>query len=146
MADALDRFRLDYAPLMLRYLAQQDEAGLQAAYELGREAMRDSVGLLEVVRVHNELFLDVLATARDADEGRDAGTRLEHSADRPHRLLRDVPTGLHGRAPNSRGPGRAVVTRRPSRRAVTRTRAWPARGSTLRGASVPEAGRHLGTL
>jgi hypothetical protein len=68
MPDALSRFRLDYAPLMLRYLAQQDEAGLRAAYELGREAMRDSVGLLDVVRVHNELFLDVLSTARDAEE------------------------------------------------------------------------------
>ena len=68
--DAQERFRLDYAPLMLRYLAQEDEAGLQAAYELGRRAMRDSVGLLEVVRIHNELFLDVLATARNADEGR----------------------------------------------------------------------------
>lgn len=71
MPDALIRFRLDYAPLMLRYLTRQDEAGLQAAYELGREAMRDSVGLLDVVRVHNELFLDVLSTARDATEGDD---------------------------------------------------------------------------
>ena len=68
MADALHRFRLDYAPLMLRYLTEQDEAGLQAAYELGRQAMRDSVGLLDVVRVHDELFLEVLASARDTDE------------------------------------------------------------------------------
>jgi hypothetical protein len=67
--DAVDRLRLDYAPLMLRYLAQQDETGLQRAYELGRRAMRDSVGLLDVVRVHSELFLDVLATAHDAEEG-----------------------------------------------------------------------------
>ena len=67
--DAQQRFRLDYAPLMLRYLAHQDEAGLQAAYELGRSAMRDSVGLLDVLRVHNELFLDVLATVHDAEEG-----------------------------------------------------------------------------
>jgi len=66
--EAVDRFRRDYAPLMLRYLAQRDEAGLQAAYELGRRAMRDSVGLLDTVRVHHELFLDVLATARDTAE------------------------------------------------------------------------------
>jgi len=80
MPDALARFRLDYAPLMLRYLAQRDETGLQAAYELGRRAMRDSLGLLDVVRVHNDLLLDVLATARDAGEGRElaeaAGTLL----------------------------------------------------------------------
>jgi len=68
MSDALNRFRLDYAPLMLRYFTQRDEAGLQAAYELGRRSMRDSVGLLDIVRVHHELFLDVLATARDAQE------------------------------------------------------------------------------
>jgi hypothetical protein len=69
--DRVDRFRRDYAPLMLRYLAQRDEAGLQAAYELGRRAMRDSVGLLDTVRVHNEVFLDVLATVHDTAEGLD---------------------------------------------------------------------------
>jgi hypothetical protein len=68
MADSLTRFRLDYAPLMLRYLTQQDESGLKSAYELGRSAMLESVSLLEVVRVHNEMFLEVLTTARDTDE------------------------------------------------------------------------------
>jgi hypothetical protein len=70
MTDALHRFRLNYAPLMLRYLARQDEAGLQAAYQLGREAMRESVGLLDIVRVHNDLFLEVLATVHDVEEAR----------------------------------------------------------------------------
>jgi hypothetical protein len=69
MTDALHRFRLNYAPLMLRYLARQDEAGLQAAYQLGREAMRE-VGLLDIVRVHNDLFLEVLATEHDVEEAR----------------------------------------------------------------------------
>lgn len=71
MPDAVERLRLDYAPLLLRYLAQRDEAGLQSAYELGRRAMRDSVGLLDTVRVHNELFLEVLATVHDVEEGMD---------------------------------------------------------------------------
>jgi hypothetical protein len=53
---------------MLRYLAQRDEAGLGSAYELGRRALRQSVGLLDVVQVHHELFLDVLATVRDPEE------------------------------------------------------------------------------
>lgn len=70
VADAVSRLRLDYAPVMLRHLSQQDESGLQSAYELGRGAMRDSVGLLEVVRVHNEVFLDVHAAARDLEESR----------------------------------------------------------------------------
>jgi len=68
MDDTLQRFRLDYAPLLLRYLAQHDESGLKLAYDLGRDAMRDAVGLLDVVRVHEELFLEVLATAKDAEE------------------------------------------------------------------------------
>ena len=68
MADPLERFRLDYAPLMLRYLSQRDEAGLGLAYELGRNALAHHVSLLDVVRVHHELFLDVLGTVRDTEE------------------------------------------------------------------------------
>ena len=47
---------------------RRDESGLQAAYQLGRRAMQDSVSLLDVVRVHNDLFLKVLTTVRDLDE------------------------------------------------------------------------------
>ena len=68
VTDPLLRFRLDYAPLFLRHLAQRDESGLQAAYQLGRRAMEESVGLLDVVRVHNDLFLEVLTTVDDLDE------------------------------------------------------------------------------
>jgi hypothetical protein len=71
VTDPLERFRLDYAPLLLRYLTQRDETGLQAAYQLGRDAMQDSIGLLDVVRVHNDVSLEVLATARDVDEAHD---------------------------------------------------------------------------
>ena len=70
MSEALDRFRLDYAPLMLRYLTYEDEEGLRSAYELGRAAMQASLGLLDVVRVHNQLVLDILEGARDLDEAR----------------------------------------------------------------------------
>jgi len=68
--DALTRLRLDYRPIMLRYLSTEDESGLRSAYELGRRAMQASVGLLEVVRVHNETFLEVHATVRDLAEAR----------------------------------------------------------------------------
>ena len=70
MDDTLDRLLLDYAPLMLRYLNHRDESGLQSAYELGRQAMCESVGVLDLVRLHNEVWLGVLATARDVDEAR----------------------------------------------------------------------------
>jgi Phosphoserine phosphatase RsbU, N-terminal domain len=68
VTDDVDRLRRDYAPVFLKYLARQDETGLEAAYELGRDAMRRSIGLLEVVRVHNEAYLDVVATVRDVEE------------------------------------------------------------------------------
>jgi hypothetical protein len=68
VVEPLQRFRLDYQPLLLRYLTQRDESGLRLAYDLGRDAMRDSVSLLDVVRVHHELFLGVLATVRDTEE------------------------------------------------------------------------------
>lgn len=71
MDDDLVRLRRDYAPLLLRYLSQQDEAGLRSAYELGREAMRRSVGLLEVVRVHNETYLEVVSTVREIGEAQE---------------------------------------------------------------------------
>jgi hypothetical protein len=63
-----DVLRRDYRPPFLAYLAHQDEAGLGAAYELGRQAMRRSVGLLGLVQVHNDVFLQVVRTARTADE------------------------------------------------------------------------------
>jgi hypothetical protein len=76
VTDHVDRLRRDYTPVFLKYLTRQDEAGLESAYELGREAMRRSIGLLEVVRVHNEAYLDVVATVRDVDEAK----RLARSA------------------------------------------------------------------
>jgi hypothetical protein len=71
VTDDVDRLHRDYAPVFLRYLTRQDEEGLRSAYELGREAMRRSVGLLEVVRIHNEAYLDVVGTVRDVDEARE---------------------------------------------------------------------------
>jgi hypothetical protein len=62
----LDDLRRDYTPPFLAYLTQRDEAGLGAAYELGRDAMRQGVGLLDFVRVHNIVVADVLASARSA--------------------------------------------------------------------------------
>ena len=97
VTDPLERFRLDYAPLLLRHLAQRDESGLQAAYQLGRRAMQESVGLLDVVRVHNDLFLEVLTTVRDLDEVTDLTRGRVDAPHRPRRVLRGGPARLHGR-------------------------------------------------
>src|SRR3954469_18881429 len=71
MGDELERLRRNYAPLLLRHLSAEDEAGLRSAYELGREAIRHNLGLLDVVRVHNETYLEVMDTVRDASDARE---------------------------------------------------------------------------
>lgn len=45
--------------------------GLRSAYELGRVAMGCSVGLLDLVRIHNEVFLEAIATARTPESAQD---------------------------------------------------------------------------
>jgi hypothetical protein len=69
--DPLLALRRDYAPPFLSYLAHHDEAGLRAAYELGRRAMSRGIGLLDLVRVHNEALAEVLPTARTVTEAAD---------------------------------------------------------------------------
>jgi len=71
VSDELARLRQDYAPVFLAYLTHRDEAGLRAAYELGRRAMSSTVGLLELVGVHHEVALEVMRTARNVDEAQD---------------------------------------------------------------------------
>ena len=71
--DRLRRLHQDYAAAFLGYLAGRDEGGLRAAYELGRGAVSDPVGLLNLVRVHHEVLVGVLRTARTPDEVQDVG-------------------------------------------------------------------------
>jgi len=64
---ALARLRLDYRSALVGYLSRRDERRLHSAYELGRSAINDRVGLLELVQVHNSVTLDLLRAAVDAD-------------------------------------------------------------------------------
>jgi hypothetical protein len=66
--DRLERLRRDYRPAFLAHLARRDEAGLRAAYELGRAAMADGIRLLDVVQVHHEVFLRFATELRHVDE------------------------------------------------------------------------------
>ena len=68
MTEDVQPFARDYTPAFLAYLARSDEQGLSSAYELGRRAMTAELGLLTVVRVHHQVLLDVLETARDPRE------------------------------------------------------------------------------
>jgi hypothetical protein len=66
--DAQERFRRDYAPAFLGYLSAGTEPGRQAAYELGRRAIRDRLSILDLARIHHSVLLEVLKTHRTAPE------------------------------------------------------------------------------
>ena len=68
MNDPVGDLRRDYRPRFLAYLTRLDEAGLNAAYELGRQAIERNIGLLDLVRAHNGVYLDVVSTARSLEE------------------------------------------------------------------------------
>ena len=71
--DELRRLHQDYAAAFLGYLTRRDEGGLRIAYELGRRAVSDPVGLLNLVHVHHEVLMEVLRTARTPEDIRDVG-------------------------------------------------------------------------
>jgi Phosphoserine phosphatase RsbU, N-terminal domain len=64
---ALARLRLDYRSALVGYLSRRGESQLHSAYELGRSAIAQGVGLLELVQVHNAVTLDLLRAAGEAD-------------------------------------------------------------------------------
>jgi hypothetical protein len=71
VADPVDDLRRDYRPPFLSYLTNLDERGLAAAYELGRRTMLRRLGLLDLVRVHNEVYVEVVSDARTLGEAQD---------------------------------------------------------------------------
>jgi hypothetical protein len=60
-------FARRYRAALLDYLLGSDEAGLVRAYELGRSAMQEGLGLLEILRVHHGTMRTIVGSARDVD-------------------------------------------------------------------------------
>ena len=56
--------RRDYRVALLRYLPRGDESASTAGYEIGRVAATTGVGLLDLVRIHQELVGEVLGASR----------------------------------------------------------------------------------
>ena len=56
----LDGLTRDYRVAFLQYLSGRREAALARGYELGRAAVTEGVSILELARVHHEVFLEVL--------------------------------------------------------------------------------------
>jgi Phosphoserine phosphatase RsbU, N-terminal domain len=50
----------DYRVAFLRHLARREESALHAGYQLGRAALAAGFTLLEVVRVHHDVLIQVL--------------------------------------------------------------------------------------
>ncbi|WP_222267485.1 phosphatase RsbU N-terminal domain-containing protein [Modestobacter marinus] len=57
-----------YRAAFLRFLARHEESALHAGYEIGRSALQAGLGLLELVRVHHDVLIEVLA-GTPAEEG-----------------------------------------------------------------------------
>ena len=66
--DPVARLQRNYTPALLAHLTSRDENTLRAAYELGRSAIADGVGMLDLVHVHHAVFLDVASTVREVGE------------------------------------------------------------------------------
>ena len=64
---ALDSLARDYRVAFLRYLPRREEAALHSGYKLGRAAVVDGLSILELARVHHEVFLEVLRDTRSDD-------------------------------------------------------------------------------
>jgi Phosphoserine phosphatase RsbU, N-terminal domain len=61
----LDSFREQYAAAFERYLRERGEATLSAAYELGRAAVGQELGVLDLAAVHHDALVAVVAEARE---------------------------------------------------------------------------------
>ena len=50
----------DYRVAFLRHLTRHEESALHAGYQLGRDALEARFNLLELVRVHHDVLIEVL--------------------------------------------------------------------------------------
>lgn len=66
----VDDLARDYRAAFLHYLPRREEAALHRGFQLGRSAVADGLSILDVVRVHHDVLLEVLSgtpTAEVAD-------------------------------------------------------------------------------
>jgi hypothetical protein len=62
-------FSRRYRAALLDYMLGSGESGRERAYELGRLAMHDSLGPLQILRVHQQALNSILQSTRRGHEG-----------------------------------------------------------------------------
>jgi signal transduction histidine kinase len=65
MSERVETLTRDYSVALQEYLADPEEPGLERAYELGRRALADGLGVLEMATVHSRALPATLATASE---------------------------------------------------------------------------------
>jgi hypothetical protein len=60
---ALERLRRNYRAAFLRYLPNQDEAALNAGFQIGRSAVSDGLTIFDLTQVHHDVLREVLRTS-----------------------------------------------------------------------------------
>jgi signal transduction histidine kinase len=68
MSERAETLERDYAVALQAYLADPEEAGLERAYELGRRALADGLGVLEMATVHSRSLPATLTTATEEND------------------------------------------------------------------------------
>jgi two-component system, cell cycle sensor histidine kinase and response regulator CckA len=62
-------FSRQYRAALLDYLLGSGETGCERAYELGRKAIDNGLGLLQILRVHQDAVNSILESTHKVDEG-----------------------------------------------------------------------------
>ena len=62
-------FARRYRAALLDYLLGSGESGRERAYELGRTAIDNSLGLLQILRVHQKAVNSILESTPTVDQG-----------------------------------------------------------------------------
>jgi hypothetical protein len=64
IVSTIDDLQRDYRVAFLGYLAARDENALHAGYVIGRRAVEEGLSLLDLSRVHHEVFRRTLVETR----------------------------------------------------------------------------------
>jgi signal transduction histidine kinase len=101
-AKARRSFEREYYDAVRRYLKKADESSLESAYEVGRRALEQGVGVVEIAALHDEALRRQLRSATSPEELPRTAQRLGQFLieslspyEMTHRGYRDVQNALH---------------------------------------------------